>query len=30
MVNDLKDGGAFLLNSEWTTLEQLEKELPAK
>ena len=30
MVSDLKDGGAFLLNSEWTTLEQLEKELPAK
>ena len=30
MVSDLKDGGSFLLNSEWTTLEALEKELPAK
>ena len=30
MVSDLKEGGSFLLNSEWTTLEQLEKELPAK
>ncbi len=30
MVSDLKEGGSFLLNSEWTTLEALEKELPAK
>ena len=30
MVSDLKEGGSFLLNCEWTTLEALEKELPAK
>ena len=30
MVSDLKEGGNFLLNSEWTSVEQLEKELPAK
>ena len=30
MVTDLKDGGTFLLNAPWTTVEALEKELPAK
>ena len=30
MVSDLKEGGSFLLNCEWTTPEALEKELPAK
>ncbi len=30
MVSDLKEGGNFLLNCEWTSLEALEKELPAK
>ena len=30
MASDLKEGGAFLLNSEWTSVEALEKELPAK
>jgi len=29
MLSDAKEGGIFLLNSPWTTLEQLEKELPA-
>ncbi|MCX4314393.1 MAG: 2-oxoacid:acceptor oxidoreductase family protein, partial [Clostridia bacterium] len=28
MVSDLKDGGVFLLNTNWTT-EQLDSELPA-
>ena len=26
----LKKGGTFLLNTQWTTLEQLEEHLPAK
>ncbi len=30
MVSDLKEGGAFLLNAPWTTVEELEKNLPAK
>ncbi len=30
MVSDLKKGGAFLLNAPWTTLAQLEANLPAK
>ncbi len=30
MVSDLKEGGTFLLNAPWTTLADLEKELPAK
>ena len=29
MVQDLKDGGTFLLNTSWT-LEELEKELPGQ
>ena len=29
MLGDLKEGGIFLLNSQWTTLEDLERELPA-
>lgn len=29
MVSDLKEGGSFLLNTQWESLEQLEKELPA-
>jgi len=29
MLSDVKEGGIFLLNSPWITLEQLEKELPA-
>ncbi len=29
MLADAKEGGIFLLNSQWTTLEALEKELPA-
>ncbi len=29
MLADAKDGGIFLLNSQWTTLEAMEKELPA-
>ena len=29
MLSDAKDGGIFLLNSPWTTLEQLERILPA-
>ena len=29
MLSDVKDGGIFLLNSQWT-LEQMEKELPAQ
>ena len=28
MVQDLKDGGTFLLNCEWETLEELDKNLP--
>ena len=30
MVSDLKKGGAFLLNAPWTTVKELEKNLPAK
>lgn len=30
MVSDLKQGGKFLLNSSWTTIEQLNENLPAK
>ncbi len=30
MTSDLKEGGAFLLNAPWTTVEELEKNLPAK
>jgi len=29
MLSDLKEGGIFLLNSPWTSLEELEKQLPA-
>jgi len=29
MVSDLKDGGKFLLNAPWTTVEELDKNLPA-
>ena len=29
MVSDLKQGGKFLLNASWTTVELLEKHLPA-
>ena len=29
MLSDAKEGGIFLLNSPWTTLEDLERELPA-
>ena len=30
MASDLKEGGSFLLNAPWTTVEELEKNLPAK
>ena len=30
MVSDLKDGGSFLLNAPWTSVEELEVNLPAK
>ena len=30
MVSDLKDGGSFLLNAPWTSIEELEVNLPAK
>ena len=30
MTSDLKEGGSFLLNAPWTTVEELEKNLPAK
>ena len=30
MLSDAKEGGKFLLNSPWNTLEELEKNLPAK
>ena len=30
MVTDLKEGGKFLLNAPWTTVEELDKNLPAK
>ena len=30
MLTDAKEGGKFLLNSPWNTLEELEKNLPAK
>lgn len=29
VLEGIKDGGTFLLNSPWETLEQMEKELPA-
>ncbi len=29
MLADAKEGGIFLLSSPWTTLEEMEKELPA-
>ncbi len=29
MVSDLKKGGSFLLNAPWTTVEELDKNLPA-
>lgn len=28
MVNQLKEGGIFVLNSPWNTIEELEKNLP--
>lgn len=30
MLEPLKDGGIFVLNSPWTTMETLEKKLPAR
>jgi len=30
MLADAKEGGKFLLNSSWNTVEELEKNLPAK
>lgn len=30
MLEPLKDGGIFVLNSPWNSLEQMEKKLPAK
>ncbi len=30
MATDLKEGGSFLLNAPWTTVEELDKNLPAK
>ncbi len=30
MVTDLKKGGSFLLNAPWTTVKELDKNLPAK
>ena len=30
MLTDAKEGGKFLLNSPWNTIEELEKNLPAK
>ena len=30
MVSDLKEGGSFLLNAPWTTVEELDANLPAK
>ena len=30
MLSDIKEGGKFLLNSSWNSLEELEKNLPAK
>ena len=30
MLSDLKENGKFLLNSPWTTLDELEKNLPAR
>ncbi len=30
MASDLKEGGSFLLNAPWTTVEELEHNLPAK
>ncbi len=30
MVSDLKEGGSFLLNAPWTTVEELSANLPAK
>ena len=30
MLSDAKEGGKFLLNSSWNTVEELEKNLPAR
>jgi len=30
MLEPLKEGGIFVLNSPWTTLEEMEQRLPAK
>lgn len=30
LIEPLKDGGVFVLNSPWTSLEKLEKKLPTK
>ena len=30
MTSDLKEGGSFLLNAPWTSVEELNKNLPAK
>lgn len=30
MLSDAKEGGIFLLNSQWETLEEMEKNLPAE
>ncbi len=30
MVTDLKEGGKFLLNCDWNTVEELDKNLPAE
>lgn len=30
MVSDIKKGGTFLLNCQWTTMEELEKHLPGQ
>lgn len=30
MVNDMKEGGKLLLNCQWTTVEELNKHLPAQ
>jgi len=30
MLEPLKEGGIFVLNSPWTTIEEMDKRLPAK
>ena len=30
VLEGIKDGGVFVLNSQWTTIEELEKNLPAE